>query len=209
VGRPPRWPGRGAGSSISRRAAATLGLLALGLAGAGCSNGDQDAVEFVQQPESRLIKVQSVGLAAFGPINPRAASVEDVVAAFGDPPVVDERPGRCRRRWPRLGLTIVFWNPRGGDPCEGDARVALIRVGGRAASDADWRTAEGIRPEMRVGAMRRIYPDPRPLSGGALALVDPPAEVGGGPVLVVAVDRGRVADLAFPIREREHAGRPG
>jgi hypothetical protein len=192
-----------------RQASAALGALALGLAGAGCSNGDDShAVEFVQRPDSRLIKVQSVGLAALGPINPHAASADDVVAAFGDPPVIDETPGRCLRRWPRLGLTIVFSEPD-GDQCGGDARVGLIRVSGRAAADAGWRTAEGIRPQMPAAAMRRIYPEPRRLPGGALALVEPPAEVGGGPVLVVAVERGRVAALAFPIREAEEGGRPG
>jgi hypothetical protein len=187
-----------------------LGVLALGVVGAGCSNGDDsNAVDFVQRPDSRLIKVQSVGLAAFGPINPHSASADDVAAAFGDPPVVSGTSGRCRRRWPGLGLTIASFGPGGADACGGAARIALIRVSGRAAAEAGWRTAEGIRPGMPVVAMRRIYPDPRRLPGGALALVEPPAEVGGGPVLVVAVDRGRVADLAFPIRERGDGARQG
>jgi hypothetical protein len=192
------------------RRAAALAALAVAFTGSGCSNRDDSgAVDFVQRPDSRLIKVQSVGLAAFGPINPHAASVDDVVAAFGDPPVVAETPGGCLRRWPGLGLTIVFPEPDGGDACGGDAPIALIRVSGPHAAEAGWRTAEGIRPEMPVAAMRRIYPDPRRLPGGALALVEPPAEIGGGPVLVAAVDRGRVADLTFPIRERGDGGPPG
>jgi len=141
--------------------------------GSSCAGEDADddtGADFVQRPGSRLVKVQSVGLAAFGPINPHTAARSDATAAFGEPSAVERAGARCRRRWPDLGLAIEFAAVGGEDPCGSGAGIEAIRVAGSAAVQAGWRTAEGIRPGMRVAGARRIYPEAS-RSGNELTLV--------------------------------------
>ena len=102
-----------------------------------------------------------MGLAAFGPINPHTATRSDAVAAFGEPASTSRHGESCRRRWPDLGLTIEFGARGGEDPCGESAGIERIRLAGRAAAEARWRTAEGIRPGMSLAAARRIYPEAR------------------------------------------------
>jgi hypothetical protein len=168
----------------------------------GCSGdeADEDEVDFVQREGSRLVKVQTVGLAAFGPINPHTASLSDAVAAFGDPASTGRQGESCRRRWPGLGLTIGFGVAGGEDPCGESAGIERMRVAGRVAAEAGWRTAEGIRPGMSVAAARRIYPEAR-RDGKRLILVRIP---GGDPgehitLLSITTDAGRVDAMTFPI----------
>ena len=76
---------------------------------AGCTGDTESATEpsaFIQRPDSRLIKVQSVGLAAFGPINPHTANVSLVREAFGEPSSETVSGDGCRRQWASLGLEI-------------------------------------------------------------------------------------------------------
>ncbi len=172
----------------------------------GCSDdADEPATDFVQKPDSRLVKVQSVGLAAFGPINPHTAIPADAVAAFGEPSSIDRHGELCARRWPDIGLTIDFAAPGGGDPCGAAAGIEPLRLARPAAAEADWRTAEGIRPGMSVAKARRIYPEAhRGRSGDWLVLVEPPAPTGSQarPVLAVTTANGRVDALIFPIDSR-------
>jgi hypothetical protein len=171
---------------------------------AGCSgNGSDEQVDFVQRPDSRLVKVQTVGLAAFGPIIPHSASAADAAAAFGEPSAVGRRGAACERRWNDLGLTIEFAAAGGEDACGEDAGIEAIRLHGIGAEEAGWRTAEGIRPGMAVSAARRIYPEAR-RSGGRLILVRGPAGCGSGVSVTVLSARtagGRLAELTFPIGE--------
>ncbi len=175
------------------------------LAGAAlwsCSDAPDDrAAVFVQNPDSRLIKVQSVGLAAFGPINPHLAVASDAVSAFGHPATSRRHGRRCVRRWPHIGLIADFGAGGGGDPCAEGAEIAQLWLTGSAATRAGWRTAEGIRPGMRTAGVQRIYPDARRAGSGALVLVGSPPQDGstGLPVLMARTANGRVAELAFPI----------
>jgi hypothetical protein len=158
-------------------------------------------VRFVQREGSRLVKVQTVGLAAFGPINPHTAVPAHAAAAFGEPSSVDLDQDLCRQRWPELGLAIWFATPDGGDPCAAEAGIETIRLRGEAAAEAGWRTAEGIRPGMSVAAARRIYPEAEREQSGMLVLVELLEEIesGGDPVLAVTTARGKVKTLTFPI----------
>jgi hypothetical protein len=169
--------------------------------GCGADDGADAGVDFVQRADSRLVKVQSVGLAAFGPINPHTSGLTQAVAAFGEPASADMRGAACVARWPQTGLTIVFEAREGEDPCGAEARAERIVLAGRAAARAGWRTAEGIRPEMPVAAVHRIYPESHRRGARALVLVEPPAGMGAGkrPVLSVTTARGRVSRLVFPI----------
>jgi hypothetical protein len=145
-----------------------------------------------------------VGLAAFGPINPHTAGPIDAGSAFGDPSSVDRSGARCWRRWRALGLTLEFAAVAGEDPCGSDSGIEAIRVAGPAAMQAGWRTAEGIRPGMRVAVARRIYPDARRTSSGRLILVEGPEDGDSGEivtVLAVETAAGRVTALTFPIAE--------
>jgi hypothetical protein len=164
----------------------------------GCSGGEGGAVEFVQLEDSRLVKVQSVGLAAFGPINPHTAVPEHAEAAFGDPPSIARQAGLCRYAWPALGLEIDFADPGGDDPCGGEARIETIRVVGAAGAKAGWRTAEGIRPGMSLAAARRIYPEAGARRSGMLTLVES-RDRDRPPVLTVTTAGRRVEAMVFPI----------
>lgn len=195
--RPPRRPRRA-------RPAVWIVALVAGILLPGCSGDERegDAAQFVQRPESRLVKVQTVGVAAFGPIVPHAASASVAASAFGEPASVARHRELCRRRWPVLGLTIDFSAPSGADPCGEQAGIESITVAGPAAAKARWRTAEGIRPGMSVAAARRIYPDAHRGRSGALVLVEPPDGTGSdeaGPVLAVTTAHGRVDALVLPI----------
>jgi hypothetical protein len=186
--------------AIARWGTAVAALL-VGLALIGCSNddGSEPAVDFVQLEGSRLVKVQTVGLAAFGPINPHTAIPAHAVAAFGEPSSVDRRGELCRRSWSDLGLTIDFAGPP--DPCGPEGRVKTIRLRGPRAVEAGWRTAEGIRPGMPVSAALRRYPDAR-RAGGELILVEGPAGYDSGAlatVLSVTSNGRRVEAMTFPI----------
>jgi hypothetical protein len=155
----------------------------------------------VQNEHSRLVKVQSVGLAAFGPINPHTAGPSDAAAAFGEPASVD-RPGElCVDRWPAIGLTIAFSAAGDVDPCGPDAGIERIKVEGTAAAHAGWRTAEGIRPGMPVAAVHRIYPEVSRGRPGALVLVRSPEASASDArsVLAVTTAHGQVDALIFPI----------
>jgi hypothetical protein len=156
----------------------------------------------VQREGSRLIKVQSVGLAAFGPLNPHTADASLAQSAFGEPPSADPQGVLCVRRWPEIGLRVSFRaEAGGGDPCAPQARIERIRVGGVAAAHAGWRTAEGIRPGMSVAAVHRIYPEAYRGRPGTIVLVEA-AEAGGSGrprVLSVTTAKGRVDALSFPI----------
>jgi hypothetical protein len=167
----------------------------------GCGDDAEDeGVGFVQLPDSRLIKVQTVGLAAFGRINPHTADAALAAEAFGEPASVELAGDLCRTHWPELGLRIDFAAGTGGDPCGSEARIERLVVAGRAAADADWRTAEGIRPLQPVAALRRIYPDAGDLGAGRHVLVRPPESAPDStPVLVVTVADGRVEEMEFPI----------
>lgn len=149
------------------------------------------------------MKVQTVGLAAFGPINPHTATAAEATAAFGEPSAAAAEDGAfCTRRWAELGLTIEFATETGDDPCADDARILEARVGGRAAQGQGWRTAEGIRPGMPVGAARRFYPQARRNRDRELVLVPLLRErrsEGAGPVLAVTTASGRVEEMVFPI----------
>jgi len=172
-------------------------LLAAALA-VGCGqDGEADGVTFVQLPDSRLIKVQSVGLAAFGRINPHTATASLAAQAFGEPAASVRRPATCRKTWPGLGLAIWFAAGDARDPCADDAQVRRLVVAGRAAARAGWRTAEGIRPLQPVAAVQRIYPETEPIGPGRHVLVRPSAHE--DPVLVVRIAGGRVEALEFPI----------
>jgi hypothetical protein len=188
--------------AIARWGAAVAPLL-VGLALIGCSDDDggEPAIDFVQLEGSRLVKVQTVGLAAFGPINPHTAIPAHAVAAFGEPSSVDRRGEVCRRSWSDLGLTIDFAGPP--DPCGPEGRVEEIRLRGPRAVEAGWRTAEGIRPGMPVSAALRRYPDAR-RAGGELILVEGPATAGSREivtVLAVETAAGTVTGMTFPIAE--------
>lgn len=181
-----------------------IAALLAGLLLIGCSDDGvgEDAGDFVQLEGSRLIKVQTVGLAAFGPINPHTAIPADAVAAFGEPSAVDRHPELCRRSWADLGLTIEFGDPSQPDACGPAGRVETIRLRGPRAAEAGWRTAEGIRPGMPVSAALRRYPDAR-RTGGELILVEGPAGDDSGAlatVLSVTSKRRRVEAMTFPIR---------
>ena len=145
--------------------------------------------------------MQSVGLAAFGPINPHTAVPSDAVAAFGEPSSVDRQGELCVDRWPDVGLTIDFSAAGDEDPCGADASIERIRVAGPAAADAGWRTAEGVRPGMSVAAVHRIYPEGYRGRAGTLVLVGAPEASGSDarPVLVVTTAHGQVDALIFPI----------
>ncbi len=168
---------------------------------AGCSDAEPDAEPpaFVQLPDSRLIKVQSVGLAAFGPINPHTATVALVREAFGEESAERANGAECRRRWATLGLEIAFVAGDGGDACADDARIESLTVAGTAAATAGWQTAEGIRPLQSVKAVERIYPDVGEIGSGTVALVRPPRELPGPPVLVITVAEGEVQSMKFPL----------
>jgi hypothetical protein len=182
-------------------------LVSTAVVGSSCGGEetDDDAhAGFVQRPGSRLVKVQSVGLAAFGPINPTTAGPSDTTAAFGEPSTAKQSGARCSRRWRDLGLTIDFAAAGGEDPCGSEAVIEAIRVAGPAAVQAGWRTAEGIRPGMRVAAARRRYPDARRTGSGRLVLVEGPQDGDSGEivtVLAVETAAGRVTALTFPIAE--------
>ena len=164
------------------------------------SGEDGDSADFVQRPGSRLIKVQSVGLAAFGSINPHTASALAVSEAFGEPASTAMRGEGCRRAWPSLGLTIAFAAAGGGDPCAEEAHVRRLQLAGRRAAQEGWRTAEGIRPLQALGEVRGIYPEAPRARAGRLVLVAPPGgEAGGGPVMIAAISGGRIERLSFPI----------
>jgi hypothetical protein len=188
--------------AIARWGTAVAPLL-VGLALIGCSDDDggEPAIDFVQLEGSRLVKVQTVGLAAFGPINPHTAIPAHAVAAFGEPSSVDRRGEVCPRSWSDLGLTIDFAGPP--DPCGPEGRVEEIRLRGPRAVEAGWRTAEGIRPGMPVSAALRRYPDAR-RAGGELILVEGPATAGSREivtVLAVETAAGTVTGMTFPIAE--------
>ena len=186
--------------AIARWGTAVVPLL-VGLALIGCSDDGGPANDFVQLEGSRLVKVQTVGLAAFGPINPHTAIPAHAVAAFGEPSSVDRRGEVCRRSWSDLGLTIDFAGPP--DPCGPEGRVEEIRLRGPRAVEAGWRTAEGIRPGMPVSAALRRYPDAR-RAGGELILVEGPATAGSREivtVLAVETAAGTVTGMTFPIAE--------
>jgi hypothetical protein len=179
-----------------------LALIAGTVAGCSDGQGDTDEVDFIQRARSRLIKVQTVGLAAFGPINPHSAIPSHATAAFGEPASTRLRGGRCLRRWPDLGLTIEFAVPGGEDACGESARIQRIRLAGPAAAEAGWRTAEGIRPGMPLAAARRIYPEAR-RAGKRLILVRGPAGDSGERVTVLKARSaaGEVTGMTLPIRK--------
>ena len=102
------------------------------------------------------------------------------------------------QRWPAIGLTIQFRASAGDEGCAAEASIERIRVAGPDAAEANWRTAEGIRPLQRLSAVRRIYPEAGRVRSGRLALVKPPGDE-GEPVLVVRIVEGRVGAIEFPI----------
>lgn len=168
---------------------------------AGCSDTDTRELQrsaFVQRPDSRLIKVQGVGLAAFGPINPHTATVPEVRKAFGEPTSETARGGECRRRWASLGLEIRF-EAGPEDACADQGRIVWLAVTGAPAARAGWNTAEGIRPLQPVDAVERIYPEVGAVRPGTVALVIRPSELPGPPVLVAKVAGGEVRRMVFPI----------
>jgi hypothetical protein len=167
---------------------------------AGCSDTDErpERSGFVQRPDSRLIKVQSVGLAAFGPINPHTATVPQVREAFGEPSSEAAAGDECRRRWASLGLEIRF-EADGEGACAGEGRILSMALTGAPAARAGWNTAEGIRPLQPVDAVERIYPEVGPIGAGAVALVTRPSEFPGPPVLLATIAEGKVETMLFPI----------
>jgi hypothetical protein len=146
--------------------------------------------------------VQTVGLAAFGPINPHTATASDAATAFGEPASTSQHGASCRRRWHGLGLTIEFGARGGEDPCGESAGIERIRLAGSAAAEAGWQTAEGIRPGMSSAAARRIYPEAR-RAGKRLILVRGPAGDSGEGVTVLKARTaaGEVTGMTFPIRK--------
>jgi hypothetical protein len=175
--------------------------LLAGAVTAGCFGGTERSgpQPFIQRPDSRLIKVQSVGLAAFGPVNPHTAPPSLLEDAFGEPSEVRAAHETCRRRWDSLGLEIRFESGGPGYPCDDEGRITSIVLAGEAAAGEGWRTAEGIRPLQRVDAVERIYPEVGAIRAGTVALVEPPSEVPGPPVLVVEIARGKVRTMTFPL----------
>lgn len=167
---------------------------------AGCSDTDErpERSAFVQRADSRLIKVQSVGLAAFGPINPHTATVPEVRDAFGEPTSETAAGDECRRSWASLGLEIRF-EADGEDACADDGRIVGAAVTGAPAARAGWNTAEGIRPLQPVEAVERIYPEVEPIGAGTVALVTRPSELPGPPVLLAKIAEGKVQSMLFPI----------
>jgi hypothetical protein len=183
-----------------RFAGIVAALLLGGAVASGCAGEGGDTVDFVQLPDSRLIKVQSVGLAAFGRINPNTATASLATQAFGEPSAVEPRSDACRRIWSDLGLKVDFALPADADPCAGEALIERLVVAGRAAAKAGWRTAEGIRPLQTVATVRRIYPEAGRVRSRRLVLVKPPGGGGGdAPVLVVTIADGRVDAMVFPV----------
>jgi hypothetical protein len=147
------------------------------------------------------VKVQRVGLAALGPINPHTSGLPQFTAAFGEPASVDSRGADCLAHWPNEGLQVAFRAREGEDPCGADARVERIVLAGPEAARERWRTAEGIRPGMPVAAVNRIYPEGRRRAPRTLVLVEPPRGSGAGTrtVLSVTTSHGRVAEVVFPV----------
>jgi hypothetical protein len=183
---------------VHRILGVTVYLATIVLPGCSGDGGDAEGVLFVQREDSRLVKVQSVGLAAFGPINPHTAVPEHAEAAFGDPASIARQGERCRYAWPDLGLEIDFADPGGSDPCGGEAGIEGIRVAGAAGAKAGWRTAEGVRPGMSVTAARRIYPEAGARRSGTLTLVES-LDRDRPPVLTVTTADRRVEAMVFPI----------
>jgi hypothetical protein len=178
-----------------------VALVLVAAATAGCSetHPKPEPSAFVQRPDSRLIRVQSVGLAGFGPINPHRASVEQVREAFGEESSERSEGSQCRRRWASLGLEIRFGAGEGEDACGDDARIEWLAVAGKPAVRAGWGTAEGIRPLQRVAVVERIYPEVGEVRPGTVALVTRPSEFPGPPVLKVTIAEGRVQAMRFPL----------
>ncbi len=167
---------------------------------AGCSDADDGPPRsaFVQQPDSRLIKVQSVGRAAFGPINPHTVTVPQLRQAFGEPSSETASGDGCRRHWASLGLEIRF-DADGEDACDDEGRIVWMAVTGTPAAKAGWNTAEGIRPLQPVAAIERIYPEVGAIGPGTVALVTRSSEFPGPPVLLAKVAEGEVQSMIFPI----------
>jgi hypothetical protein len=167
---------------------------------AGCADAEPELPGFVQRPDSRLIKVQSVGLAAFGPINPHTATVSQVREAFGEPSSEIAGGAQCRRRWGSLGLEIRFEGGEGGSACTDGGRITWLAVTGERAASEDWRTAEGIRPLQSEQAVERIYPHVGEISPGVVVLVRPPEGLPGPRVLEVRMMGGKVRRMMFPVK---------
>lgn len=90
---------------------------------------------------------RSIGGLAMGRGTP-----EQAVARFGVPALTRSRPPSCVVAWPRLGLTINFFD-FAGEPCTDGGPV-----GATITNRARWRTSLGLRVGDGVQRLRKLYP---------------------------------------------------
>lgn len=97
-----------------------------------------------------VVRDRSVGGVAVGSKLARATS------AFGRPDAT-RRVSRdeCRAVWRRIGLTLVYVDLSGGNPC----RVGVMLVA--TATSTRWRTDRGLRIGDRAARIRAVYPRAR------------------------------------------------
>jgi hypothetical protein len=100
-----------------------------------------------------VVRDKSVGDVPVGSKPARATS------AFGRPDAT-RRVSRdeCRAVWRRIGLTLVYVELSGGNPCR--AGVLLVAT----ATSTGWRTDRGLRVGDRAARIHAVYPHARQVS---------------------------------------------
>ena len=79
-------------------------------------------------------------------------SLDEAIAALGQPSSRAQTDTLCRAGWRNLGLRISFVNFGGGDACQ-FGKVQSVRAFGRI-----WKTTRGLAVGSPVKTLRKLYP---------------------------------------------------
>jgi hypothetical protein len=170
---------------------------------------DGNAFSFSSQDasEDRTIEVSSHGVTRLGEFRPRIGSPAQAANAFGPPSYVSPHDELCVHEWRDLGLVINFASLSGLGSCAADDySVGSIELREELATQAGWKTNDGVRVGMSVQDLRQIYPDAQtqffPGLGKVLVLIEGPTLVGVGgtyPLFSARIPDGAVDELQMSV----------
>jgi hypothetical protein len=135
---------------------------------------------------ARLIQLHNGRVVRLGPLDPLEASPVQALAELGTPTGISLYPDTvCNVTWGDLGLTIVFANFGGSDPCGPNGRIASFDLRGSPAAQAEWHTDRGAQVGTSATELNDLYPGARH-SGHELILVETPSPFGSAGTISIA-----------------------
>lgn len=92
---------------------------------------------------------------------PPAGTLPAAIKAFGQPSTRRDPhdPSNCNVTWKSIGVTALFYNLAGADPCKRSGFSGFFLKA--TMTDRRWQTDKGLRIGDSVARLRRIYPRSR------------------------------------------------